>query len=177
MPLDKQQKTTQAAKKPHDAQAGPQHPQGGWSSRASRRWGSSWGDGELSPAWLPSLCPLPRLALTGHGAFGLCGEVDGGFSLGPPARSIPGFHRVTIGLRLPQVLDQHHALLGVFNQHLLHGPDGYCKARALLSPSRHRGPHKTLHFGVRIQPDPGEKCSSSLGCSQQAAASQGNSQS
>lgn len=123
-----------SGKKLHNTQAGPQHSQDGWSSRANRRWGSSWGDGELSPALLPSLCPLPRLALTGHGALGLRGEVDGCFSLGPPARAVPGLHRVAIGLRLPQVLDQHHALLGLLNQHLLHGPNGHCKARARCHP-------------------------------------------
>lgn len=155
MPLDKQQKTHTALRLALRMAGAAEQTGGG---EAAGVMGSS-----------PQHCscpPLPRLALTGHGAFGLCGQVDGGLSLGPPARPVPGLHRVAIGLRLPQVLDQHHALLGVFNQHLLHGPNGYCKAQACLSPTRHRGPHNTPHFGVRVQPGSGKNCSSSLGCSQ-----------
>lgn len=84
------------------------------------------GDEGSPPALL--LPPLPPIQtgqqLTGHGTLGLRSEVDGGFSLRSPASTVPGLHHVAVGLGLPQVFYQHHALLRVFNQHLLHGANG-----------------------------------------------------
>lgn len=91
------------------------------------------GEKEVSQAPSRDLVPQrhPCLSLTGHGPFGLCGQVDDSLSLGSPSCPIPRLHRVSVWLGFSQILNEQHAVLGVVYQHLLHRSNGSWRGTVL----------------------------------------------